>query len=125
MIQSIRADIAPNENGHIFLVMDTVFDHKHTFTALGVGTMQGGQPHVSQVAQDTLAALAAYSEKGGRFHIVDIATEAAAPMRIRKALEAANDKDAVFFICRSDKVYDAAFMALNVRMGANGDASRQ
>lgn len=116
MIQSIRAEIAPNEHGHVFLVFDTFHDQKHVYTACGVGHMDRGQPMISEIANGTLAALANYSSKSGTFMMVEIATEAAAPMRVRKALESAKAEDAVFFICRSSQVYDAAVISLNVNM---------
>ena len=118
MIQSFAVKLPPDENNAMYLVIDTVMNHKHVFTACGVGRPERGEMLLTQVAQSTLNALMRYAdtEKLGKVHLVDIATEAAAPTRVRKVLEAANQKDVVFFICRSDRVYDAAIQALCVDM---------
>ncbi|HLU91599.1 MAG TPA: hypothetical protein VKZ46_03350 [Pedomonas sp.] len=116
MIQSFMVHLPPDEAGRVFLIFDTVSDHKHAFTACGVGRVDRGEPRITETAQLTLNALAAYAEHAGlgRLHMVEIATTPAAPVRVRKALEAANDKEMVFFICRSPDVYDAAVLQLNV-----------
>lgn len=118
MIQSFRVDTPPNADGQVFLVMDTVADGKHVFTAMGVGRIERGEPMVSPVAQATLSALMGYADRHalGRVHFVEIATVAAAPMRVRKALERADQKDVLFFLCRSPDVYDAGWTALNVSL---------
>lgn len=116
MIQSFRVDIAPDDHGQVFLVMDTVSGGKHVFTAIGVGRIRKREVEITGTGQATLNALAAYSQdhEAGRFHMVEVATDTAAPVRVRKALEAADDKDSVFFVCRNPGVYDAVFVALNV-----------
>ena len=116
MIQSFRVDIAPDADGHVFLVFDTVLESKHVFSACGLGRADRGETLLSHIAQATLSALTSYAEgePNGRLHMVEIATVAAAPMRVRKALERADHKDIVFFVCRSPDIYDAAFFALNV-----------
>lgn len=120
MIQSFRVDIPPNEHGHVFLVMDTVANGKHLFTALGVGRIERGEPMLTNVGSATLNALMAYAEHkpAGRVHFMEIATVAAVPVRLRKILERADKEDVVFFVCRNPNVYDAAFTALNVRFDA-------
>lgn len=118
MIQSFRVDIPPNEHGHVFLIMDTVTDGKHLFTALGVGRIEHGEPMLTPVGSATLNALMAYAEHkpAGRVHFMEIATVAAVPVRLRKVLARADKEDVVFFVCRNSNVYDAAFAALNVRL---------
>ena len=118
MIQSYRVAIAPNVNHQTFLVFDSICQGKHVFTACGVGRIQKGGVQITPTAQATLAALTAYAESQGlgRLHFMEIATVAAAPVRVRKALEAAHDKEAVFFVCRGPDVYDAVFVALNVNL---------
>lgn len=125
MIQSILVDIPPNEDGHTFLVFDTVFDHKHTFTACGIGRLVHGEPNTSPVGALTLDALARYANTKGALRFIEIATVAAAPMRVRKALESADSKDALFFLCRSSDVYDAAVIALNVNMDSGSNGPKQ
>ncbi|MCC4600285.1 hypothetical protein [Xanthomonas melonis] len=116
MTSSHLLRIAPDEHGHVYPVYDTIHQGKHLFTAIGVGRIERGEVHTTPVAQNTLNALAAYGKDHGhgRFHMVEVATETAAPMRVRKALEAAHDKETVFFVCRGPKVYDAVFFALKV-----------
>lgn len=120
MIQSFRVDIPPNQDGHVFLLMDTVTDGKHLFTAMGVGRIQDGQPMLTPVGQATLMALMAHANgrTDGTVHFMEIATVQAVPVRVRKALERADKEDIVFFVCRNPHVYDAAFAALNVRLDA-------
>ncbi|MBB4726372.1 hypothetical protein [Xanthomonas arboricola] len=116
MTSSHLIHLTPDEHGHVYPVYDTIHQGKHLFTAIGVGRVERGEAYTTPVAQNTLNALAAYSNDHGhgRFHMVEVATEAAAPMRVNKALETAHDKEAVFFVCRSPKVYDAVFFALKV-----------
>jgi len=116
MTRSFLIQLTPNELGHVYLVYDTLHERKHIFTAVGVGRIKRGGAHVTQVAEHTLDALTAYAQRhaSGRILQVEVATEAAAKIRVRKALEAANDKDAVFFVARSHLVCDAVFFALNV-----------
>lgn len=122
MIQSFRVNLPPDGNGHVFLVFDTVQAGRHVFTACGLGRIDAGQPLLSPIAQTTLHALTAYAESQqfGSIHFAEIATVAAAPIRVRKALERANQKDVLFFLCRSPQVYDAAFAALNVSLDPQG-----
>lgn len=120
MIQSFRVDIPPNQDGHVFLLFDTMADGKHVFTAMGVGRIENGVPMLTPVGQATLLALLAHADgrTEGRVHFAEIATVAAVPVRVRKALERADKEDIVFFACRNPDVYDAAFAALNVRLDA-------
>lgn len=123
MIQSFLVSIPPDDAGQVYLVLDTVADHKHVFTACGVGRVQKGDALVTPTAQATLQALAGYAESaglGGRMHLVEIATPVAAAVRVRKALESADDKDLVFFVCRSPDVYDAAMQQLQIAWPADG-----
>lgn len=115
MIQSFLVELAPDENGHVFVVFDTIFEHRRVATACGVGRMERGEVLLTPVAQATLNALAAYTggDNAGAVHLVEVATVAAAPIRVRKALKAADDKDAVFFVCRNPQVYDAVVLQLN------------
>lgn len=116
MTQSFRVHLPPDEAGQVYLILDTVTDHKHVFTACGVGRIQRGDALITPTGQATLNALLAYaeSERLGTVHMVEIATVAAAPVRVRKALESADDKDVVFFICRDSHVYDAAILQLEI-----------
>jgi hypothetical protein len=122
MIQSHLLQIAPDASGRVFLVFDTLFQSKHLLTACGVGRLQKGQVEITPTAQGTLDALCAYaqSHQPGRLHMMEIATVAAAAVRVRKALEAAHDKEVVFFVCRGPQVYDAAFAVLNVNLAQPG-----
>lgn len=115
MIQSFLVELAPDKNGHVFVVLDTIFEHRRITTACGVGRMERGEVLLTPVAQATLNALVTCTggDNAGAIHLVEIATVAAAPIRVRKALKAADEKDAVFFVCRNPQVYDAVFQQLN------------
>lgn len=99
-----------------YLILDTVIDGKHVFTACGQGRITKGDVELTETGQATLYALGDYAQHAGlgKLHIVEIATVAAAPVRVRKALEVADQKELVFFVCRSPQVYDAAVEQLNV-----------
>ncbi|WP_125077004.1 hypothetical protein [Pseudoxanthomonas sp. SGT-18] len=127
MIQSFMVHMPPNDDGHVFLILDTVFDHRHLFTACGVGRVERGDARLTETGRATLYALADYAnqESLGTLRLVEIATVAAAPLRVRKALQAADDKDLVFFVCRSPQVYDAAIALLNVKAAASTDTGVQ
>jgi len=127
MIQSVAVQLAPDENGHVFLIFDTVCNHKHVFTACGVGRIQRNEAFLTVAGQATLHALCRYAEAEGlgAVHLVEVATRAAAPVRVRKALEAADEKDVVFLVCRQPDVYDAAIEQLGMDWHAGRDASLQ
>ena len=99
-----------------YLILDTVIDGKHVFTACGQGRVAKGDVELTATGQATLHALGDYAKHAGlgRLHMVEIATTAAAPVRVRKALEAADQKEIVFFVCRGPLVYDAAVEQLHV-----------
>lgn len=109
--------LKPAESGIALLNFDTVIDGKHVFTGCGVGRVKDGDAELTHVGQATLMSLVEYAEDsqpGNAIRLQEIATVAAAPSRVRKALEAARDKDVVFFVCRDSSIYDAAVIALNV-----------
>jgi len=115
MPRSVLFRLTPDELGHVYLVYDTFFQGKHLITAVGVGRIRRGLPEITATAQHTLDALLDYRQRDiGRVRMVEIATITAVPVRLRKALETANDKEAVFFIARNHGVYDAIYAALNV-----------
>ncbi|HZF97785.1 MAG TPA: hypothetical protein VEY92_06005 [Pseudoxanthomonas sp.] len=118
MIQSHLLQIAPDARGRVCLVFDTVFQSKHLLTACGLGRMHKGQVQITPAAQGTLDALCAYAQRHqlGRLHLREIATVAAAAVRVRKALEAAHHEERVFYVCRGPQVYDAACAVLNVNL---------
>lgn len=122
VIQSFRVEIAPDAHNQVFLIFDTTLAGKHVFTACGVGRIQDGQPLLSPVAESTFMALMDYanSEELGQVHFMEIASTEAAPARVRKALEVADEKDVVFFLCRDSQIYDAAFFAIGVEPRPNG-----
>ncbi len=105
-------------DGIQFLFYDTVFKSKHVFTACGVGRVKDEDAELTQVAQQTLFGLGDYVEEThgspGTIRLQEIATLQAVPVRVRKGLESANDKEILFFVCRSPEIYDAAVKALNV-----------
>jgi len=86
MIHSHLLQIALDASGRVFLVFDTVFQSKHLLTACGVGRIQKGQVQITPTAQGTLDALCAYaqSHQPGRLHMMEIATVAAAAVRVRR-----------------------------------------
>lgn len=110
--------VANVASGIQYLFYDTITDGKRVITACGVGRLENGSPLMTDVASKTLDAAAAYAKDsvGDDFTVVvqEIATAKAAPVRVAKALKAANEKSVVFFLCRSDEIYDAAVAELCV-----------
>ena len=123
-IESFRIELTPNEDGHVFLIFDTVFGSKHVFTALGIGRVRRDDIELTPTAQATINTLAGHgtAHGSGTLRCWEVATSAAVPVRLRKALESANDKDAVFFVVRGPDVYDALFAALQVNFSAPATA---
>lgn len=115
----IQSHLIQTEGNARYLIFDTVIDGKHLYTACGVGRVKGSEPAITEMAQKTLEALLAHGEQHGDttrdLRLVEIATVAAAPVRVRKNLQAAADKDLVFFMCRDHQVYDAAVAQLNAQ----------
>lgn len=103
-----------------FLFYDTVIDGKHVYTACGIGRVNalGNDAELSDIGRDTLAALHAYIEDLdlplATIRFAEVRTEKTAVLRVNKMLEAANNKEVVFFVARSSAVYDATIAALNV-----------
>ncbi len=117
MLQSFAVNNATA--GVQYLFYDTVLDGKHLITAVGVGKVERGDVKITEIAQQTLHAAAAYAKdtNGSDPTIVfqEIATIKAAPVRVSKALKSAGNKSMVFFVCRSNDIYDAAVEQLAVQ----------
>jgi hypothetical protein len=98
-------------------VFDTVQDGRHFFTGVGIGRVEHGDAHLSAAAARALTAVCDYADSQVAqvsMRLVEIKTAAAARVRVRKTLEAAAEKDVVFFVCRSPEVLDAVVVELNV-----------
>lgn len=106
-------------DGVQLLFFDTASDGKHIFTACGIGNVKKNDAHLSDIARSTLQTLGDYVQntvgKVSAIIFQEIATIQIAPIRVQKAIAKANDKDIVFFVCRSPDIYDAAVRVLNVR----------
>lgn len=115
--------VAPREGVEVaYLLFDTAIENKHVFVACGVGRIKGRDAHLTETAQATLHSLIAYAnDDSAAITLAEIATVAAASVRVRKALDAADEKSVVFFVCRSPEVYDAAVEALGVVWKTEGD----
>ncbi|MBK1719197.1 hypothetical protein [Thiocystis violacea] len=107
------------QDGIRLLIYDTVTDGKHLFTACGLGQVKKGEARLTDTATATLLALSQHvSQALGEVHAIrfhEIATRPAVPVRLRKALAAANHEDLLFFICRTPDIYDDAVRGLNVQ----------
>lgn len=116
MIQSFLV-LLDDGTGQVPTVFDTVKDGQHVITALGIGRINNGHEALTTHAARALTAACDYAQSQGMgdIRLVEVATANAAPMRVRKALEAAGQKDVVFFVCRRPDVVDAVFVALNVQ----------
>lgn len=53
--------------------------------------------------------------------LLEVATAQATRTRVLKALEAADEKDAVFFICRSSEIIDAVLREIGIDVNARGE----
>lgn len=115
MIQSIRIDLAPDENNAIYLAFDTVIDGKHVTTLAGLGKFASGDIRLSQTAQRALDSTMRYLDghPQGKVHMVEIATFGKARRKVRQALEAADEGDIVMFVCHDGQIYDETVFALN------------
>jgi hypothetical protein len=105
-------------DGLPFLIYETVLDGKRLYTACGVGRVEASNAHLTDTGRQNLGALLSYLEQTpggvGTIRFQEIATVAVAPVRVRKTLAAAGNQEAVFFVCRSPDIYDAAVNALKV-----------
>ena len=92
------------------LVLDVVINLGHYFCGLGVGKIEDGEVYASPIGQQVLKRLAEYSHNSnGSFHVVEIKSKLKAKQRIKQAFLNAKPNDAVFFVCRDDKIYDSVF----------------
>ncbi|MDD5271386.1 MAG: hypothetical protein PHU14_01580 [Methylovulum sp.] len=116
----IQSHLIPNVNEDklSYLLLDTLYRHRHVITSAGVGNIIKDDVQTTPTATQTLETLYGYmhtinSEPTIRFQ--EISTTLNVAKRVRKALEAANEKDAVFFVCKTPALYDATVAALNIR----------
>lgn len=113
----IHSFLIPNViEGKQYLLYDTVIFGKHVFTACGVGIIENGEPVLSSIATETLFALTEYvNDFGGTIRFQEIRTVSRCKGRVKAAIEAARDKEVIFFVCHGSDVYDAAVAALHVK----------
>jgi hypothetical protein len=116
----IQSNLIPNAvDGIQYLIYDTVLNGKHVFTACGVGIIEDNDANLTPTGRATLFSLTEYVNNfnSGEFTIrlQEIATTSKVKVKIRKAIEVANNEEVIFFVCRSHKIYDAAVAALQVR----------
>jgi len=119
VIKSFRIAVASDTHDQIFPIFETSFGGKRVFTACGTGHIEDGQPQLSPATDRIFAVLWDYAqhEQLGKFHFMEIGDAATAAERVRHALESANDKEVVLFLCRDMHVLDAGFEALGVYDG--------
>lgn len=116
MIKSSRIAVAGDTHDQIFPIFETAFAGKRVFTACGTGRIENGQPKLSPATDRIFAVLWDYAQHEGlgEVHFMEINDTASAAARVRHALELANDKEVVLFLCRDANVLDAGFEALGV-----------
>lgn len=106
-------------DGLRYLFYDTVLDGKHVFTACGMGKIEGTNVLLSPAARQGMVAATGHVQNlegtAFRMRFQEIASIDLAGKRVGDALDAANDKELIFFVCRSPDIYDAAIAALNVQ----------
>lgn len=108
----------------VVMALDTLVDQKRVVVGITVGRVDG--PHlsdvrVSAVGQTIIERCAAHMNLNypqGIVVVAGVAQVAGAKERVRKVLSEAPDQAFVLLVCASDKVYDAAFPALNVNLQA-------
>lgn len=117
MIQSFMIPIPPDADGEEYLLYDTVVAGRRCTTAVGAGYVEAGVVHTTPRATGTLAAMRRLgsSAEGLAPRVIEVPTLASAAGCVAAALHAAHDDDALFFLCRGPKIYDATFVALNVQ----------
>lgn len=107
-------------NGKQHLIYDSILNGKHVFTACGVGMVKDGDAQLTPTGMDTLTALTDYvnnleGEEIQTIRMQEIKTIERTKIRIKTAIEAARDKEVIFFVCNDPHIYDAAVAALRVK----------
>lgn len=108
----------------IVMALDTLVGQKRMVVGITVGRMDGPDIHdvkVSAVGHTIIERCSAHMNLNypqGVVIVAGVAQVAGAKERVRKVLSDAPDQAFVLLVCASDKVYDAAFPALNVDLQA-------
>lgn len=104
----------------VCIALDTLFKNRHIITSLGVGKVRDDEAFLTPPGQQTLEAFTAYTTANHPqttllFWAVTDAERAT--NRIIKGLNAAlaDQKSAVFFVCKDSLIYDAVYAAMRVR----------
>ncbi len=123
---SIQSFLVKQEGQIQYVLLDVVTERGHFFCSLGVGYINNGDLHLSEVGQSALNALADNTgAKKETVHFVEIATKNRATERVPQAFERAEPSDTVFFVCKDSAVYDAVFAQLGFREQPHLGASVQ
>lgn len=122
MIQSHL--IANTTDGVQYLFYDTVLNGKHVFTACGVGRIEDANVLLTPIARETMFAAANHAQDSNKApfssRFQEIGSIDSVSDRIRQALDAANDKELIFFVCNTPDIYDSAVAALHVQWVFHG-----
>lgn len=111
--------LPPDSSNVVLMVLDAVVDARSVFVGLGQGELRDGEPFITPVAQACLARLLEHSRQQaetGSVHMVEIKHFHGLPERVCEAMAAAQQGDAVFFVCANGRIYDAVFEQLHVQM---------
>lgn len=123
---SIQSFLVKQEGQFQYMLLDVVTEQGHFFCSLGVGYINNGDLHLSEVGQSALNALAqSIGVTKETIHFVEIATKNRAAERVPQAFERAKPSDTVFFVCKDSAVYDAVFALLGFQNQAHLSASVQ
>jgi len=119
MPRSVLFRLDSDKSGDTYPAYNTFYQGKHILTAIGIQTALHTTDTLAVLNQDDegrqiVLANQSVDNEGGQIILMEVITETAAIPRVRKALDAANDRDMVYFAVRNRVVYDAVFNALGV-----------
>ena len=104
----------------MLMVFDTLVGEKQMTIGITVGkavSQRLEDVQCSPVGHEIIDLMADHMERNtpdGIFIVAGVARRLTAPERIRQVLKRAPDRSGVLLLCADDKVYDAAFPALNI-----------
>lgn len=119
-MQIVSTLLAP-EDGVLFMVFDTLLGAKSLVTTMVVGDARLNT--VSPVGQRCIDRLARHCDANhpqGAVHIVELRVRRNIADKVRKALRAASDGDALIFYCFDSVIYDDVFPLLGFKPPAGG-----
>lgn len=108
----------------VLMAFDTLVDEKRLVVGITVGRLDGPQltdVRVSPIGQLIIDRCGEHMDLNypdGVVVVAGVAQVGSAKQRVRKVLSDAPDQAFLLLVCADDKVYDAAFPALNVNFQA-------